>query len=138
MTMQMTETTAPFSHPLRSGGAVVAGFVAVVILSTVGDLPFHALGVYPAEGQSMDPRLLGVALAYRTVFTVAGGYLTAWLAPSRPVAHTVVLGVVGIVAGTVGAITMWKLGDQWYPIALVILALPSTWFGGWLLSRRNA
>ena len=46
-------------------------------------------------------------------------------------------GAIGIVAGAAGAVAMWQLGDQWYPIALVLLALPSTWLGGWLFGRRH-
>ena len=137
MTMQVTDTSTHSRSILRSVGAVVAGFAAVVVLSIATDAVFHALGVFPPVGQPMTAGLYVLALAYRTLFTVAGGYITARLAPRRPLAHAVVLGMIGIVAGTLGAVAMWQLGDQWYPIALVLLALPSTWLGGWLFSRQH-
>lgn len=136
MTMQVTDTSTRSRSTLRSIGAVLAGFAAVVVLSMATDAVFHALGVFPPVGQPMSTALYVLALAYRTLFTVAGGYITARLAPRRPLFHAVVLGVIGIVAGTLGTVAMWQLGDQWYPIALVLLALPSTWLGGWLFSRR--
>jgi hypothetical protein len=39
------------------------------------------------------------------------------------------------VFATLGLITMWHVGHQWYPIGLVVLAIPSTTLGGWLFSR---
>ena len=137
MTMQVTDTSTHSRSILRSVGAIVAGFAAVVVLSIATDAVLHAVGVFPPVGQPMTAGLYALALAYRTLFTVAGGYITARLAPRRPLAHAVVLGVIGIVAGTAGAVAMWELGDLWYPIALVLLALPSTWLGGWLFSRRH-
>jgi hypothetical protein len=136
MSLQMTSSPRISYRPLRSVGAVFAGLVAVVVLSSVTDAVMHATGVFPPLDQPQGSGSLAIALAYRTVFTVAAGYLTAWLAPSRKLAHAVWLGAIGTVLGIVGAVTMWGLGDQWYPIALVVLAVPSTWLGGWLRVNR--
>jgi hypothetical protein len=136
MTMQMTTTSRISFGPLRSAGAVFAGLVTVVVLSSVTDAVLHSTGIYPPLDQPQGSGSLAIALAYRTVFTVAAGYLTAWLAPSRKLAHAVWLGAIGMLLGILGAVTMWTLGDQWYPIALVVLAIPSTWVGGWLRVNR--
>jgi hypothetical protein len=74
--------------------------------------------------------MLLFALIYRSIYTVAGGYVTAILATNRPMRHAVILGIIGIVAGTVGTIANWDKGSHWYPIALIVLALPCTWLGG--------
>jgi hypothetical protein len=89
------------------------------------------------EMASVNPpaRDLALALAYRTVFGVAGGWITGKLAPGRPIAHAVVLGVVGGCAALAGVIAMWGVGQHWYPIALVVLALPECWLGGRLAVR---
>ncbi|MBI4096829.1 MAG: hypothetical protein HY428_00240 [Candidatus Levybacteria bacterium] len=72
-----------------------------------------------------------LALLYRSVYTVIGGYITAVLAPNRPIRHVVILGTIGgFVAGTVGVIVGWNLSSHWYPIALALLAFPSVWLGG--------
>lgn len=123
---------------LRSIGAVLAGFMIVVVLSIITDMVIEKLGLFPGANH---PELytwwmLLVALIYRTIYTVAGGYVTALFAPNKPIPHAVILGILGIIAGTLGAVANWKLGNQWYPIGLVILALPSTWLGGKLRIRK--
>ena len=79
--------------------------------------------------------MLILALAYRCVYTIAGGYVTAMMAPNRPMRHAIILGIVGIVAGTIGVVIAWDLSPHWYPIALVITALPCTWLGGKLKNK---
>ena len=133
MTAQLTETGTPPHRLWRSVGAVLLGFVVVVVLSLGTDQVLHVLGVYPPWGQPMwDPRLNLLALAYRCVYAVVGSYVAAWAAPRNPMRHALALGVVGLVlssAGAVGAM-MKELGPRWYPIALVVTALPCAWLAG--------
>ena len=115
----------------KSIWAVAAGFLTVVILSTLTDFVLESLKIFPPIGQGLFVTwMLLVAFLYRSLYTVLGGYLTARLAPNRPMRHAVILGIVGIVAGTVGVIVWWNLSEHWYPIALVLGALPCTWLGG--------
>jgi len=75
---------------------VFLGFVAVVVLSLVTDQVMHVLQVYPPWNEPLfDPRLNLVALAYRSVYTVLGGYVTARLAPHNPMRHAMALGIAG-------------------------------------------
>ena len=125
----------------RSIGAVAAGFVVVVVLSLGTDEVLHLLEVYPPWKQPMyDPGLCLLALAYRSVYTVAGGYLAAKLAPHTPMGHVLVLGIIGLAMGTLGAIVTipMNMGPAWYPIALAVTGLPFTWLGGVLHGRRHA
>ena len=96
--------TAP-RRPWRSTGAVAAGFVAIVVLSLGTDQVLHLLNVYPPWGQPMAGGLFVFATAYRVVYTVAGGYLTARLAPRAPLRHALILGLVGLVPGVAGVMT---------------------------------
>jgi surface polysaccharide O-acyltransferase-like enzyme len=117
----------------RSIGAVVAGFFATFVLSVGTDAVLHATGVFPALGQPMSDLLFVLATVYRTIYTIAGGYITARLAPDRPMRHAMVLGVIGMAAATAGTVATWgrgpEFGPTWYPISLVVLALPSIWVG---------
>jgi hypothetical protein len=124
----------------RSVGAVAAGFVAVVALSLGTDQVLHILRVYPPWGEPMRaPGLNLLALAYRSVYTVAGMYLTAALAPSAPVRHALVGGAIGTVVGAAGALATipMDLGPAWYPIALAVEGLPLAWLGGALYRARH-
>lgn len=124
---------------LKSIGAVLAGFVTVFVLSTVTDLILEKLGVFPPIYEGLFVTwMLVLALAYRTAYTILGGYVTAALAPQRSMKHVFVLAVIGTAAGTLGLVVTWGkgLGPEWYPIALVILAFPSVWVGGRLAKSK--
>jgi len=126
---------------LRSTAAIILGFVAVVALSLGTDEVLHLLKVYPPWGQPMpEPRLNLLALAYRTVYAVLGSYIAARLAPRNPMRHALILGFVGLVVGTAGAIATvpMHLGPSWYPISLAVEALPCAWLGGALYQRKQA
>ncbi len=127
----------------RSIGAVLAGLLAIFVLSLGTDAALHAAGVFPAWGQPMSDALFLLATVYRTIYAIAGCYLTARLAPARPLRHALTLGVVGLVLSMAGAIATWNrgpaFGPHWYPLALIATALPCAWVGGRLhsLQRRT-
>ena len=99
--------------------AVFVGFISVAVLSLGTDQVLHVLEIYPPWGKPMhDPSLNVLALSYRIVYTILGGYITASLAPHAPMRHVIVVGIVGFVAGSAGAITaitVADLGPDWYP-----------------------
>src|SRR6058998_1491762 len=78
-------TPTPPRRRWRSVGAVVAGFVVVFVLSVGTDQVLHVLKVYPPWGEPMAGALYVMATAYRIVYTILGGYITARLAPDAPV-----------------------------------------------------
>ncbi len=124
-------------HPrriLRSLGALFAGILVVVVLSLGTDVLLHATGVFPPWGQPMSDALFLLATAYRTVYGIAGPYVTARLAPHQPMQHALLGGVIGLVLATTGAVATWnrgpEFGPHWYPLALVATALPCAWLGG--------
>jgi len=117
----------------RSAAAVLIGLVAVVVLSLGTDQLLHVLEVYPPWGQPMhDPGSNLLALSYRIACAVLGSYIAARFARRNPMRHALALGAVGIVLSLAGAIATipMDLGPKWYPIALVLTALPCAWLGG--------
>jgi len=110
----------------------LAGFVAVVVLSLGTDWVLHAAGVFPALGQKMSDALFVLATVYRTLYGVVGSYVTARLAPDRPMGHALVGGLIGVAMSTLGAVVTWNkdLGPRWYPLALIVTAMPTAWLGG--------
>jgi hypothetical protein len=140
----MSETNSP-RRTLRSIGAVLAGMVVGIAITLGTDQLLHMAGVFPPWGQSMvgyDGALL-LATAYRVVFGIVGSYIIARLAPNRPMLHALIGGVIGVIASTVGAVATWNggpaFGPHWYPIALIVTALPCAWVGGKLrlMQLRN-
>lgn len=134
--MTMTLPAPTNSHPrLRTAGALIAGFLAVALLSTAADAVLHALNYYPNDGTVGSDAELAFALTYRTIFTVLGGFITARLAPSHPLRLATILGCIGTVFAILGAVAMWSVGHNWYPVGIVVLAIPSTALGGWIFTR---
>lgn len=121
------------SQVWRSIAAVGAGFVLVVVLSLSADAVLHAAGVFPGWGRPMSDKLFLLATVYRTIYGVAGSYLTARLAPSRPMQHALVGGAIGMVIATAGAVATWnrgpEFGPHWYPLTRVATAIPQAWIG---------
>ena len=124
----------------RSTLAIVTGFISVAVLSLATDQVLHVLEVYPPWGQAMyDPGLNLLALAYRVVYTVLGGYITAALAPRNPMRHALIGGAIGFVLAGVGTLATMNmnLGPMWYPVALVLTAVPCMWLGAIIHRARK-
>jgi hypothetical protein len=124
----------------RSVAAVLAGFLATSVLSLGTDALLHVLRVFPPLGEPMSNGLYVWATVYRVAFTVLGGFITAAVAPRKPTTHVLVLGMAGVVAATAVLAATWsqgpEFGPKWYPMLLVVTALPSVWIGGQFAVRR--
>ena len=124
----------------RSILALLAGFVFVVVTSLGTDAVMHMAGIFPALGQAMSGPLFLLATIYRTIYQVIGSYLTARLAPYRPMQHALIGGLIGLLLSTVGMVATWNkgpgFGPHWYPIALTVLAIPTAWAGGKLFAMH--
>lgn len=119
--------------------AVIAGVFVIIVVTTFVDLVLHVCGVFPPMDQPIGNRLALLATAYRIIISVGGAWLTARLAPDRPMKHAMILGCVGVLLGLVGVVATWNmgLGPRWYPVALVVLAIPQCWAGGKLFEMRS-
>jgi hypothetical protein len=120
----------------RSIVALLAGMIAGIVLSLGTDELLHVIHVFPPWGASLhgyDGALL-LATGYRTIFGVLSSYIAARLAPNRPMLHAMLLGVLGFAVSLLGAVAKWNggpaFGSHWYPVTLVVLALPAAWAGG--------
>ena len=124
-------STAPYRNLLRSGGALLLGFVVVVILSLAADQLARMLGLLPPlDAPAPESGALVLPFAYRSVIVVLGAYLVARFAPYAPMGHALVSGVLGLVLSIAGAAAQWGLGSHWYPVAIVLTAVPYSWVGG--------
>jgi hypothetical protein len=124
---------------LKSIGAIVAGMIFIVATHSLTDFVLESLGIFTQPHEGFHTTWMVVtATVYRSIYTVIGGYITAALAPSRPLRHAVILGVMGTLAGTYAAIVTipMNIAPAWFPIALAVLALPCTWLGGKLRSNK--
>lgn len=127
----MSETNPP-RHIGRSIGALVAGFFVGAGLSLSTDEILHVAAVYPPWGQPMSDALFVLATSYRILYSIAASYVTARLAPDRPMGHALLGGAIGFALSVLGAVATWNrgLGPHWYPILVAAMAMPCAWAGG--------
>ena len=133
-----TDEMKPPRQTLRSIWAVLAGFLVIVVLSLATDQLLHTLNVYPPWGEPMHSHGLNfLALSYRVIYAILGGYLTARIAPRASMKHAMILGYIGLVLSTLGAIGAIgaNLGPMWYPIVLALTSIPCAWIGGRLYTK---
>jgi FtsH-binding integral membrane protein len=116
-------------NTLKSIGAVLAGMAVIIALSVITDALVQPEGVAPSN-------MLALALVYRCVYGIAGGYVTATLAPDRPMRLVLILGIIGTALSILGVVARWDLDEHWYPIGIAITALPCVWIGGKLAAKR--
>ena len=118
----------------RSIGAVLAGFAAVVLLSTVTDTVLETNDLMKIPFLDNPWWLMLLVAIYRSIYTVAGCYIAASLAADRPMRHALTLGGIGFVVGILSSAAMWKDLPAWFAVLLVAPALPCAWLGGRLQS----
>ncbi len=125
-------------NTLKSIGAILAGFIVGAALSVGTDAVLRALKIFPPPGQGFSiPWMIVLAIVYRSLYNIAGCYVTAALAPGKPMLHVTIIGVVGFVLTIAGTVTHADKGPLWYGIALAALAIPCAWAGGTLRVRMQ-
>jgi hypothetical protein len=124
-------------NTLKSIGAVVAGFIFIVVTHISTDAILENAGVLPKGNLFVGTGLILIVLGYRAVFSLAGCYITARLAPQKPMQHALILGAIGFVLSSIGAIVGADLGPGWYAWTLAVISLPIAWLGGKLYEARS-
>ena len=131
----------PKGTGLRTVGAALAGIFVAVVFSVGTDALMRVLGVFPPSGKLLSDAQFLLAVAYRTIYSIAGSYIAARLAPTRPMRLALILGWIGLFVNILGVIAAWNhsdvLGPRWYPIMLTVLALPCAWLGGKLAVKGS-
>lgn len=117
---------------MRSVSAVLAGFVMIAVLSIGADALMRQMvpTAFGPAGQMESPPLLVFTLLYVGIIAVSGCYLTARLAPDRPMLHALVLGGLGLLVNIGGMIALWETAPAWYHVTAVALVMPYAWAGG--------
>lgn len=131
----MNITEKPIPRPFKSYAAVLAGFIVTITMTSLTDMLFRQLRIFPNGEGGMSNGLFGLALLYRVFFNVFGCYIAAKLAPYYPTRHAIALGVIITIASSLGAYKMWGMGPAWYSIADIVIAIPCAWIGGKMYER---
>src|ERR1044072_9842467 len=92
---------------MKAFAAAVAGLAFTIVVAVVLDLVMHSSGVFSDAVSAMTTPDWIIALSYRLLAAIGGGWITARLAPSRPMFYAVLLGGIGTAIGLAGLIVAW-------------------------------
>lgn len=116
--------------------SVLAGMIVTTVLSILTDLVLHATDVYPPFGKPMfDTGLLTLSTAYRFLFQVFGGWVTARIAQEQASKALWIMGIIGAVLWMAGTLAMPDMAPLWYGVVGALLSVPSVLIGGRLEKR---
>src|SRR5262245_2526024 len=106
----------------RSIWAILAGALFIIVVTTIVDVALHVAGAYPPVDQPLNDAQAVLGTSYRVIIGIAGAWLTARLAPNKPMKHAIILGCIGAALGLVGVVATWnkELGPGWYSVAHVV------------------
>lgn len=124
----------------RSVVAVLAGFILIPALNfaTLGVLARVAPDRFPGGQPVTDTGALALVLVFVAVYGILGCYVTARLAPSRPMLHALILGVLGLAVSIPMTITGWDDAPAWFSVYNLLAIMPYAWIGGRLRETQLA
>lgn len=122
----------------KSISAIIIGIVVGALLSVLTDFFMDTAGVIDADNFKQTPvAILCVIIAYRFLFNVIGSYITASIAPQKPMAHSIVLGLIGLGVSIAGFFLMADEATLFYNLGITLISFPSAWVGGKLYIRKK-
>jgi hypothetical protein len=117
---------------LKSILAVVVGYLVFAISA----FAFIKLSGQPPHEEAPLSFIVGSTVV-GMVFALLGGYVAAWLAGRRPLAHALAVAALIALGATASLIATLGKGALWSQVAALVLIAPSTIPGGWLRARQS-
>jgi hypothetical protein len=115
---------------IRSVLGVVIGYVVFAAPAVV---LFHVTG-QPPHAEASVPFMVGATL-YGMAFAALGGYLSAWIANRRLVAHASATAVVLALGAAVSLAATLGKGAIWSQVCAIAFMAPAAAAGGWVRLR---
>jgi hypothetical protein len=123
---------------IRTVFAVLAGWALVGVFVVLTDGVIHAMAPQEYVAGRIPPDwLAAISLATATLYSVAGGWLTARIASRKKWAHVVYLVMWGELMGLASAVMTWGKIQNWYQVGLLIAWIPAVLLGGYLHIGRS-
>lgn len=143
----MSQSLSQSPRGRLSWKAILSGFaldfIGSQIASAIVVVPFAAaLAARAVPVEQIEARLYSSStfllfiFVISSVFTIAGAYLAAHMAPGDEIRHALAVGVIGLLLGVVALSAQPKILPIWYNIAAFALILPCAYLGGTLRRIR--
>ena len=116
--------------------SVIAVIVGYLIFALAAFAFFQISGQAPHQAAPL-PVMIG-SIAFGMVFALLGGFVAAWLARRRPLAHGVAVAAVLAFGAAISLLSTLGKGEVWSQVAALALMAPCAVLGGWLRMRQVA
>jgi uncharacterized protein YneF (UPF0154 family) len=126
-----------FRQAARTVAAILGGYLTTLALTAAA---FIAVAL-ARNGAGPEPGLAWrVLLVWLAILAgVAGGYAGAWVAGKREIRHGLYVGGLTALMGLVwGNVNFAQNDSLAFRVALIVVALPAGYAGGWLRARRKS
>jgi hypothetical protein len=117
----------------RSVLAVIVGY----LIFALSAFAFFQISRQPPHQAAPVPIMIG-SIAFGMVFALLGGYVAAWLARRRPLAHGVGVAAVLALGAAISLLNTMGTGAVWSQVAALAFMSPCAVLGGWLRMRQVA
>jgi|SRR5665213_463867 len=117
----------------RSVLAVIVGY----LIFALSAFAFFQITGQPPHQAAPIPIMLA-SIAFGMVFALLGGYVAAWLARRRPLAHASAVAVLLALGAAISLLGTLGTGAIWSQVAALALMAPAAVLGGWLRLRQLA
>jgi hypothetical protein len=125
----------------RSILAIVVGFILTGALNVGTNTVLARVApemVPPPGTPNTNTTALLVICAYVALFGILGCYVTARLAPSRPLLHALVMGGLALAMSIPMTMAVWNDTPAWFNVYNLLAVMPYAWIGGTLRERELA
>lgn len=122
---------------LRAFLALFAGFVSMAVI--VGVVTAVLMKRVPEwVGAQGNPRAgyVVVNLGYSFIAATVGGFVTAWMAQSNPLIHTLALALIVLLLSALSALQQRGMQPIWYQLTLLAVTPLGVFIGGLLRLRQ--
>lgn len=116
----------------KSLGVIILAFVVIALLSVLTDFLLESIGVLPKPEEGLfETWAILLVLGYRAVYTILAGFIIAQFAPSSPMFHALILGLIGttITLMAVSNPEFAQKSELWFGYTLAIMTIPFLMLG---------
>lgn len=125
----------------RSILAIAVGFVLTGALNMGTNMVLSRVApeiVPPAGTPNTSTAALLVISAYVALYGILGCYVTARLAPSRPLLHALILGGLALAMSIPVTLSVWSDAPAWFNLYNLLAVMPYAYVGGLIRERELA
>jgi hypothetical protein len=125
----------------RSILAIVVGFVLTGALNVGTNTVLSRVApdmVPPPGTPNTNTAALLVICAYVALFGILGCYVTARLAPSRPLLHALIMGGLALAMSIPVTLSVWNDAPAWFNVYNLLAVMPYAYIGGTIRERDLA